>query len=246
MSKYILITGASSGIGEALAKYYARQGCYLALCARSLDKLQSLQNSLQQQGAQAVYCYQLDVCHSEQVYSIIEQARQELGQLDMVIANAGIGGSRRSGSQDLAVDHKVLATNLHGAIATIDAAIAIFKQQGYGHLVGMSSFSAYVGIPGCAAYSASKAALSNYLQAVHLELLKSPIQISVIHPGFIHTNIDENIAQYPFVIPAEKAAYSMGKALAKGKKDIIIPGWPWRLFKWILPFIPDAMIRKIF
>lgn len=246
MSKRILITGASSGIGEALAIQYAKQGCHLVLCARSLDKLITLQSVLEQSGAASVRCYPLDVCQTEQVYSVIQQAQTALGQLDMVIANAGIGGSRRTGSGNLDVDNNVLATNLQGAIATIDAAVAVFKQQGHGHLVAMSSFSAYVGIPGCAAYSASKAALSNYVHAVRLELLKSPIQISVIHPGFIQTNIDENIHTYPFVIPAEKAAITMCKALSKGKKNIIVPAWPWRIFKWLLPLLPDAMIRKMF
>lgn len=247
MAQTILITGASSGIGEALAHYYAQTGTNLALCARSLDKLEALQQTLQQQAPQVkIACYRLDVSQTEQVYQVIEQAAQDFGQLDSVIANAGITGVRRTGSGDMSLDNQILATNLTGAIATIDAAVKVFKQQGFGQIVGISSFSAYRGIPGSAAYSASKAALSNYMQAVRTELATSAIEVCTIHPGFIHTNIDKHISKYPFVIPAAKAAATIGQGLAKGKKDIIVPGWPWRVLKHLMPLVPDALINKIF
>jgi short-subunit dehydrogenase len=178
---------------------------------------------------------------------VLNQLKLELGSIDVVIANAGITGVRRTGNGDLSIDKSILQTNLFGAIATIDAAVSIFNEQGFGHIVGMSSFSAFRGIPGSAAYSASKAALTNYLQAVGTELFrKKMIKVTTIHPGFIRTEIDENIEKFPFVIDADKAARTMVNAIEKAKTDIVVPSWPWAVLRNVIPKLPESVISKVF
>ena len=248
MTKSVVITGASSGIGAALAHEFASRGYNIALCARRVEKLESLKQELaNSNSAIQVISAALDVNELDTVPTVLNDIKTTLGNVDIVIANAGITGVRRTGSGDLTVDKKVLQTNLYGAIATVDAAVAIFRKQGFGHIVGMSSFSAFRGIPGSAAYSASKAALTNYLQAVGTELYrKKDIKVTTIHPGFIRTEIDDNIDKFPFVIDADKAAKTMVNAIEKGKSDIVVPSWPWALLRKVMPKLPESVIAKIF
>tara|TARA_B110000196_G_scaffold211321_1_gene181233 strand:- start:7013 stop:7759 length:747 start_codon:yes stop_codon:yes gene_type:complete len=248
MTKSVVITGASSGIGAALAQEFANRGYNLALCARRTEKLETLKDALSEQYKNiSVMTAALDVNALETVPVVLNELKATLGTIDIVIANAGITGVRRTGSGDLTIDKSIMQTNLFGAIATIDAAVAIFNEQDFGHIVGMSSFSAFRGIPGSAAYSASKAAITNYLQAVGTELYrKKEIKVTTIYPGFIRTEIDENIEKFPFVIDADKAAKTMVNAIEKGKADIVVPSWPWAVLRNIIPKLPESVISKVF
>ena len=248
MTKSVVITGASSGIGAALAHEFASRGYNIALCARRIEKLESLKNTLSEKHSNiTVMTAALDVNELDTVPKVLSEIKSSLGNLDIVIANAGITGVRRTGSGDLTIDKNILQTNLFGAIATIDAAVAIFREQGFGQIVGMSSFSAFRGIPGSAAYSASKAALTNYLQAVGTELFrKKDIKVTAIHPGFIRTEIDDNIDKFPFVIDADKAARTMANAIEKGKSDVVVPSWPWAILRSVMPKLPESIVAKIF
>jgi short-subunit dehydrogenase len=248
MTKSVVITGASSGIGAALAREFADRGYNIALCARRVEKLESLKQELSQKNSHIqVISAALDVNELETVPTVLNALKSSLGTIDIVIANAGITGVRRTGTGDLTIDKSILQTNLYGAIATIDAAVAIFREQGFGHIVGMSSFSAFRGIPGSAAYSASKAAVTNYLQAVGTELYrKKDIKVTAIHPGFIRTEIDDNIDKFPFVIDADKAANTMVNAIEKGKTDIVVPRWPWAILRKVMPKLPESVVAKIF
>ena len=248
MAKSVVITGASSGIGAALAHEFANRGYNIALCARRVEKLEALQQALTQKNSNLqIITAALDVNALDTVPVVLNDIKSRLGNIDIVVANAGITGVRRTGSGDLSVDKSILQTNLFGAIATIDAAVAIFREQGFGQIVGMSSFSAFRGIPGSAAYSASKAALTNYLQAVGTELYrKKDIKVTAIHPGFIRTEIDDNIDKFPFVIDADKAANTMVNAIEKGKTDIVVPSWPWAILRKVMPKLPESIIAKVF
>lgn len=247
MSQRVIITGASSGIGKALAEQFAAQGYDIGICARSTDKLVQLCRSLgQQYPNQRFFSQALDINQLDQVPIQLNCLTQQLGSVDILIANAGITNTRRTGTGSITRDIDVIQTNLLGAIATIDAAISIFRQQDYGHLVGISSVSAFRGIPGSAAYSASKAALSNYLDAVGIELHRKRIQITTIHPGFIETNISSDMDKYPFVISADKAAKHIYQAIKGRKREATIPAWPWTLVKHVIKFLPDKTLAKVF
>lgn len=238
----VIITGASSGIGEALAVCFAAKGYALGLAARSTAKLDSLAQQLRTDYAVQVETVALDVQDLERIPVALDELVQRLGGLDIVVANAGITGIRRSGRDPLSIDLAVFQTNLFGAIATLDAATRHFLQQGHGHLVGMSSFSAYAPIPGSAAYTSSKAALTNYMNAMRLELLDKHIAVTVIHPGFINTHIAPKMDKYPFVINADVAAQEMVTAIERHQVNVIVPALPWRLAKGALQLIPDSVL----
>jgi len=137
VGKNVIITGASSGIGEALARAFAAKGYNLGLAARRTDKLEMLARALEDAHGIKVVVTALDVQQDETVPDAINALAQGQGPVDIVVANAGITGVRRSGSGDLSVDKAVFQTNIIGAVATLDAATRIFKAQGYGHLVGI-------------------------------------------------------------------------------------------------------------
>ena len=245
MGKNVIITGASSGIGEALARAFAAKGYNLGLAARRTDKLEMLARALEDAHGIKVVVTALDVQQDETVPDAINALAQGLGPVDIVVANAGITGVRRSGSGDLSVDKAVFQTNIIGAVATLDAATRIFKAQGYGHLVGISSVSAFFPIPGSAAYSSSKAALTNYMNAMRLELAKKKIAVTVIHPGFIKTDIAPGMEKYPFVIEADAAAKQMLAAIEAKKTNVIVPAMPWKPVKGLLGLVPDSLMTML-
>lgn len=246
MSKNVIITGASSGIGEALARAFAARGYHLGLAARRVERLEKLASELEERYGIQVQVAALDVCDDAQVPAVIQDLAQQLGPIDVVVANAGITGVRRSGSGNLSVDKAVLQTNVIGAIATLDAATRLFLAQGYGHLVGMSSFTAFAPIPGSAAYSASKAALTSYMSAMRLELARKNIAVTVIHPGFIRTEIAPHMEKYPFVIEADAAAEQMLRAIEGRKGNVIVPALPWTAAKGVLGLLPDPLLNSLF
>jgi short-subunit dehydrogenase len=243
----VAITGASSGIGEALALECARRGAHVGLLARRTDRLEGLANKLREQFPGQTFAVEaLDVADLDAVAPALERVRETLGDLDTVIANAGITAVNRTGAGDRSRDDKVMQVNLLGAMATMDAAARIFRERGGGNLVGVSSIAAFKGIPGSAAYSASKAGLTQYLKTVGAELSKHNIRVTVVHPGFIKTELAPNMERYPFVIPAERAARIIINAVKRGKRDLVVPAWPWQLMRWVSPLVPDSVMLKMF
>ena len=154
--------------------------------------------------------------------------------------------ARKAGDGNIAEDRRIIETNLLGAIAVIDVAMAQFKQQGSGHLVGISSVSANFAIPGSGAYSASKAALTNYLEALRLEVTKFKIAITIVHPGFVNTDIAPGMEKYPFVATPENVAREIANGIAKKKKNIVVPRLPWGLIMPVLRLIPDSIKTRVF
>jgi hypothetical protein len=246
MNKTVIITGASSGIGAALATAFASKGYNLGLAARRIDKLEALARQLEDTYHVQVAIVALDVQQDAQVAPALSRLAQELGQVDIVVANAGISGVRRSGSGNIEIDKTIFQTNVIGAIATLDAATKMFLAQGHGHLVGMSSFSAFSPLPTSAAYSASKAALTNYMNAMRLELINKKINVTVIHPGFIKTDIAPHMDKYPFVIEADVAAQQMVRAIEINKANVIVPAMPWKAAKGLMKLMPDPLLAMMF
>ncbi len=245
--KAVAITGASSGIGEALARECARRGASVALLARRADRLEALAGELRQQYPdQRFSTRSLDVTERTALAPALEAVRAELGDLDTVMANAGLTAVNRTGAGDPARDEQVTAVNLLGGMATVDAAARIFRERGGGRILGVSSIAAFLGIPGSAAYSASKAGFTRYLHTVGMELGKHNIHITTAHPGFIKTELAPGMEKYPFVISADKGARIMVQALLRGKKDVTVPAWPWALVRRVAPLVPDALVMRAF
>ena len=246
MAKTAIITGASAGIGKALAMELAKRGYDLGLLARRMDALEAVAAEIHAAHGHRVEVGALDVSRDQDVGPALERLATKLGGVDVVIANAGITAVNRTGAGDFEVDKRVIRTNLLGAMATIDAAVRIFRAQGRGHVVGVSSVSAFRGIPGSGAYSASKAALTNYLDAARIELRNKNVAVTVIHPGFVATEISSNMEKMPFVISAEAAAKDMADAIEAKKADVVVPAWPWRLHAPAMKLLPDRLIAKVF
>lgn len=245
MSKTVIITGASSGIGAALAREFAGRGYAVGLMARRADRLEALAQELRARGAKAEIGV-VDIAHDETVHAAVDALREKLGGLDVFVANAGVTTINRTGSGDISKDKDVVAVNLIGTIASLDAAARYFRTQKKGTLVGISSVAAYIPIPGSGTYSASKAALSNWLRAARAELAKHGISVIAIHPGFIRTDLTPGMEKYPFVIEADVAARSMVDAIEKQKASAIVPAWPWKLLLPLASVLPDKWTSKLF
>lgn len=241
-----LIVGASRGIGASLARELASRGYDLGLLARNQEQLNQLATELRAAHGITVKVASLDVCKEGNVAPVMNDMMHAFGTVDLVIVNSGVTGVRKAGDGNIAEDRRIIETNLLGAIAVIDVAMAQFKQQGHGHLVGISSVSANFAIPGSGAYSASKAALTNYLEALRMEVAKRKIDVTIVHPGFVNTDIAPGMEKYPFVATPEKVAREIVNGIEKKKKNMVVPRFPWSLIMPALRLIPDSIKSKAF
>lgn len=236
----VFITGGSSGIGEALAREFARRGYLLALVARRHERLAELRQEL---GADT-HIQTLDVTDTAGIGPALDAARRALGRIDIVVANAGIGRLRMVGTGDFQDDLDTFATNVAGACATLDAALRMMREQGHGHLVGISSVSRYRGVPRSAAYGASKAALHVYLQALRAETWDEDIHVTELAPGFIDTPLNRGARNRPFVIPVEKGAHLMADLIERRRAYSTVPAWPWMIVANTLRLLPTAVVAR--
>jgi len=241
----IFITGANSGIGEALAIEYAKQGAILGLVARRKKELQILQKKLNGK----VLIYEVDVTNINQCRWASEDFIAHHGTPDIVIANAGIStGTLTENFSDIQTFKKIIDTNLNGVINTFYPFVQLFKKREQGQFVGISSIAGIRGLPGSGAYSSSKAALINYLESFRVEMAPYKIDVTTIAPGYIKTPMtDVNDYSMPFIIPANKAAISFIKAIRKKKKFIIIP-WQMKIIGYLMHILPifiwDFLAKK--
>lgn len=242
----VFITGASSGIGKALAHEFARRGYDIGLLARRLPELELLASDLRSRYRIRAEAAALDVAQDDTVRATIDALREKMGGLDIMVANAGVTAVNRTGAGDISKDKRVIAVNLVGAIATLDAAAHYFRERKAGTLVGISSIAGIKPIPGSGTYSASKAALSSWLRAARAELAKHKVAVVAIHPGFIRTELVPGMEKYPFVIEAEPAARAMVDAIEAKKASVIVPAWPWKVLMPLANLLPDSVTAKMF
>jgi len=245
-SRKVLITGASSGFGRALALEYASRGCHVALCARRVDVLSAVAECVQVLGGKAI-CVPLDVTDTSAVARAVTTVARDLGGLDVVIANAGRGGVQDATTMTLDDVDSVVGVNVRGAFATLVAAIPVMCSQGSGQLVGVSSLAGARGMPGSAAYCASKAALSTFLESLRVDLAPRGIGVTDVQPGFMDTPMLEYAThRTPWRWSAERAARYAVCALEQSPATIAFP-WPLVVatqFARLLPsFFYDRVMR---
>ncbi len=243
----ILITGASAGLGAQMARVFAADGRDLALCARRLDALEALRAELlSAHPGITVAVRALDVDDHDAVPRVFDELRAELGGLDRVIVNAGIGKGARIGTGRARANLATATTNFVSALAQAEAATRIFREQNSGHLVLVSSMSAVRGLPGPkAAYSASKAGLAALGEALAVDFAGTPLAVTTLLPGFIATDMSAAAGDAKLVVPLEKGVASMVAAIEKERVRACVPGWPWRLFDVVLPRLPRAAIARL-
>ncbi len=243
----VVITGASSGIGRALALEMARHGHALGLTARRVALLEQFHDELRATHGKKlrVELAMLDVCQSASVGPTLHELFARLGGIDIIVVNAGANDITHIGGGDLEKELNLIQTNLVGAIATINAATEHFLKRGKGHIVGISSLASLQPIATQAAYCASKAGFSMYLDSARVELKRKGIAITDILPGYIKTDIVEgvDIGQLPFAIPVEQAAREMTRLIEKRVKSGVVPAFPWTLVRPFLGHLPERFAR---
>lgn len=220
-----LITGASSGIGRALALWFARRGVRVFAAARRADKLKTLEEEAKAQGGGTVEAVSLDVNDARQVIKKLNALDDSSGGIDLVIANAGIG--RETYGKRLSWDDvdAVIQTNVVGAAATLTALVPRMVERQRGHIVGVSSIAAYRGLSRNGAYSASKAFVTVFLEGLRVDLKPLGVQVTSINPGFVKSELtDKAKFKMPFIVETADAAERMGQAIVRGASEYAFPG----------------------
>ena len=234
----IFITGASSGIGAALAKTYATRGAKLGLVARREADLRRLADSLPCESIVIA----ADVRDNVSMQGAATRFIEQFGVPDVVIANAGVShGTATARSEDLATFEEVMDINALGMVRTFQPFLAGMISAGNGALVGIASVAGFRGLPGSGAYSASKAAAISYLESLRVELRGSGVSVTTICPGYIATPMTaRNPYQMPFMMPAEQAAKKMILAIDDRKSLVVLP-WQMAIVGKIMRVLPNRL-----
>lgn len=253
---HIVITGASSGLGAALATAYAAQGkqtIQLSLCGRNPTALYTLADLLTTQYQTECRCYVVDVRQVDAMQQMAHAAILGFGTPHIVIANAGVSrGTLTEFEADIPAFQAVFETNVMGLVHTFQPFIAAMTQaaqQGKpAYLVGIASVAGIRGLPGAGAYSASKAAAISYLESLRVEMQAHGIGVTTIAPGYIRTPMtDINTYPMPFLMEADRFATQALKAIANRRRFTVIPwqmGVVARLLRFIPPILWDAIMKK--
>lgn len=250
MSRNVLITGASSGLGAGMAREFAARGYNLALCARRLEQLEALREELLEAHPGLSICVRaLDVNDHDQVFDVFHALRDDLGSLDRIIVNAGIGKGQPLGTGKFRANRQTAETNFVSALAQIEAAMEIFRAQNRGHLVTVSSVTAIRGMPqNVTTYAATKAGLASLSEGLRVEMAKkkSPIRVTTLYPGYIRTAINEKVKNTPFIVDTETGCAAMVKAIESEKPEVYVPGWPWTPVGFLLKRLPVSVLARLF
>ncbi|MDX6373289.1 MAG: hypothetical protein QOD98_2277 [Nocardioidaceae bacterium] len=244
----ILITGASSGLGAEMARQFAAKGYDLALCARRTERLEELRDEiLTASPGQRVELRALDVNDDAQVFDVFRAFRDDFGGLDRVIVNAGLGKGAPLGTGRWDANRETAMTNFVAAIAQAEAAMEIFRAQDSGHLVLVSSMSAMRGMPkSMTVYAATKAALSHLGEGLQYELLGKPIKVTVLHCGYIASEMNEKVQQQvKFMVSTEDGVRSMVDAIEKQKAHAYVPPLPWTALAPVMRHAPLPLLKRL-
>ncbi|MEQ1439827.1 SDR family oxidoreductase [Fontimonas sp. SYSU GA230001] len=247
MRKNILITGASSGLGRGMAIEFAKLGCNLALCARRTDRLEALKAELTAAHPGIhVAIRALDVNDYDAVFAVFRAFREELGTLDRVIVNAGLGKGRPVGTGYFHANRQTAETNFVAALAQCEAAVEIFREQNAGHLVTISSMSAMRGMPkNLTTYAATKAGLAALSEGIRADLLQTPIKVTTLFPGYIRSEINEKVQKTPFMVDTETGCRALVRAIEREPVKACVPWWPWTLIGLLMRHLPLSMVARM-
>lgn len=239
----VLITGASAGLGEEMARQFAALGYDLALCARRIDRLTALRDSLP---GTRVIVKQLDVTDDEAVFTVFQEFADEFGHVDRVIVNAGLGKGAPLGTGRFDANRETAMVNFVGALAQTEAALQIFRAQGRGHLVLISSMSALRGMRrSMTTYAATKAGVAAIAEGVRSERIPG-VDVSVIYPGYIRSEMNDRVThKTKFMVKTEIGVRAMVSAIEKRRTKAYVPAWPWVPIGLAMKTLPLSVVRKM-
>lgn len=239
----VFITGASSGLGEAIARHYASRGATLGLVSRRGDSLRTLAEALP--GSHRIFV--ADVADAGAMRAAAQDFMAEFGPPDVVIANAGVSvGTLTEYAEDVHAFERVLRTNLLGMVATFQPFIEPMRARGSGRLAGIASVAGIRGLPGAGAYSASKAGTIAYLESLRVELHGSGLRVTTIAPGYVATPMTAvNPYPMPFMLPAAEAARRIAGKIDAGCSYAVVP-WQMGLVAKLLRLLPNALFDRLF
>ncbi|ABK71720.1 SDR family oxidoreductase [Mycolicibacterium smegmatis] len=242
----ILITGASSGLGAGMARQFAARGRNLALCARRTDRLEELKAEIADRHPYIkVAIAALDVNDHEAVPRVFNELSEELGGIDRVIVNAGIGKGWPLGEGKPWANKATLETNLVAGLVQIEAALEMFKKAGGGHLVLISSVLGNTGVPGGkAAYCASKAGMTSLGESLRAEYDKGPIRVTVVEPGYIESEMTAKANSTMLMVDNETGVRAMVEAIEKEKGRAVVPRWPWAPLTQVMRLLPPKYTKR--
>ncbi len=246
--KTILITGASSGLGAEMARQFADLGHDLALCARRTDRLDELKAELEAKHPGCrIAVRSLDVNDDDAVFRVFGEFAAELGTIDRVVVNAGLGKGAPLGTGHHAANRQTAMTNFVAALAQTEAAMEIFRDQDSGHLVMVSSMSAVRGMPkNLTTYAATKAGVAHLAEGLRAELHGGPIKVTVLYPGYIASEMnDRNPNPSPMLASTEKGVRAMVSAIEKEKDSACVPALPWAPLGVVMRHAPMPLFKRL-
>ncbi|MGP4715062.1 SDR family oxidoreductase [Psychrobacter sp. T6-6] len=247
--KTVLITGASSGLGEGMARLFAKLGYNLAICARRTDRLEQLKSELTAQYPDIRIEYRaLDVSDYDAIFQVFAAFTEDFGSIERVVVNAGIGDSRRIGQGHFETNRRTADINFVAALAQCEAAMSIFRAQNSGQLVVISSMSAMRGLPRhLTTYGASKAGLAHLAEGIRADMLltKLPIKVSTIYPGYIRTEINEGSKPLPFEVDADTGTKAIVAAIEAEVDEACVPSLPWSMVSHAMKHLPLQVMSKL-
>lgn len=245
----ILITGASSGLGEEMARQFAALGYDLALCARRVERLDEVRGEIARAHPdRTVLVKELDVTDDDAVFAGFKELAAELGTLDRVIVNAGLGKGAPLGTGRYDANKQTAMTNFVAALAQTEAAMEIFRAQGSGHLVMISSVSAMRGMrKTITTYAATKAGVAALAEGLLNENVKAKgIDVSIIYPGYILSEMNEKVAhRTKYMVDTKTGVRSIVAAIEKRKEKALVPAWPWVPLGFALKHLPMGVVRRL-
>lgn len=250
-NKVVIITGASSGIGLALAKEFARQGSKVVLAARSTDKLKSVEDELSQQGTEVI-SVTTDVSKEEDCQNLVAKAVEKFGRIDILINNAGLSMRALFKDVELSVLKQLMDVNFWGTVYCTKYALP-YLLESKGSVTGISSIAGFIGLPARTGYSASKFAMHGFLETLRVENLKTGLHVLIAAPGFTASNIrqtaltdhgsqqGETPRNEDKMMSAEEVALHIAKAIKKRKRTLILTFVEGKLSVWLKKWMPRSL-----
>ncbi|KAJ1684627.1 hypothetical protein LUZ63_020382 [Rhynchospora breviuscula] len=231
-----------------MARQFAAKGYDLALCARRLDRLEALKAEIAAAHPdRRVEVRALDVTDDDAVFEVFRAFRADLGTIDRVVVNAGLGKGARIGTGDYAANKQTAMTNFVAGLCQTEAAMEILRDQGHGHLVMVSSMSAVRGLPRTmTTYAATKAGVAHLVEGLRLEFLGKPQRFTVIYPGYIASEMNDQVEQStPLMASTEKGVAAMVSAIEKEKAEAYVPPLPWELLQHVMRHAPLPLLKRM-